>query len=57
VIKEPGDLARATDTESSQMEMSPKAFGEKDLNKYLDGLPLKPPPQPSGTGPELKKDR
>lgn len=43
VVPEPGALAQLTQDETQKSELAPKAFTEKDLNKYLDGLPMKQP--------------
>lgn len=52
VVPEPGDLAKLTKAETDKTELAPKAFSERDLDKYLDGMQLK---QPSST--QQKKSR
>ncbi|HWD21384.1 MAG TPA: hypothetical protein VHB20_19110 [Verrucomicrobiae bacterium] len=42
VVKTPMDLARMSVDERSRADLSPKAFTEKDLNRYLDAPPVVP---------------
>lgn len=44
VIQHPGDLAKMTADESSRLNDAPKAFGEKELNRFLDPTMKKPAP-------------
>jgi general secretion pathway protein D len=48
VVPEPRDLARMTASETGKTEMAPKVFTPSQLDRYLDGLPLKSakPPKP-----------
>ncbi len=55
VIKEPRELARMSEEESGRMELAPKAFGEKELNRYLEGIPTKQPGQ--ATPPASNKSK
>ncbi len=43
VVRSPGELAASTKSETDRIEMIPKAFSEKDLDKYLEGMPMKKP--------------
>ena len=43
VVRSPGELAASTKSETDRIEMIPKAFSEKDLDKYLEGVPMKKP--------------
>lgn len=57
VIMQPGDLVKMTEDERSKLIMAPNTFEEKELNRLLDGLPVKPPgaPPAPGTTPAPKK--
>jgi general secretion pathway protein D len=44
IINSDDTLAAMSNDESGKSELAPKAFSDKDLNKFLDGLPLKPSP-------------
>ena len=39
IVNFPAELAAITDSERAKSEILPKAFSEKDLNRYLDNLP------------------
>jgi general secretion pathway protein D len=41
VVQKPGDLANLAIEESRRMELAPKAFKQKELEEYLEGLPTK----------------
>jgi len=41
VIQQPGDLARMTQDEQDKLQDAPKVFNEKEMNRFLDGLPSK----------------
>ena len=41
VVAEPNQLSDLTLQESSQTELAPKAFSEEDLNRFLEGVPIK----------------
>jgi general secretion pathway protein D len=51
VMQTPGELVRLSDQEGARMEMAPKAFGEQELQKFLEGLPVAPPKE----APKSKK--
>ena len=44
VIQRAGDLARMTADEKGRLQMAPKTFSEKDLNRFLETVPIKPSP-------------
>jgi general secretion pathway protein D len=44
IIKNPKDLAQATAGERSRASESKSAFGQEELNRYLENLPPKEPP-------------
>ena len=44
VIQRAGDLARMTADEKGRLQMAPKTFSEKDLNRFLETVPVKPSP-------------
>lgn len=47
VVPNPGELAKVTSSETGKSEFAPRAFDSGDLEKFLDGLPMKPSaPQP-----------
>lgn len=39
IVKKPSDLAALTSSERGKTQITPKAFTEQDLNRYLDNLP------------------
>lgn len=47
VVAEPGQLAELTAHEAGQAELAPKAFSEQELQKYIDGVPMKQPEEPT----------
>ena len=51
VVSEPAGLSKMTRAETSKTELAPKAFSNKDLDKFLDGLPVKESAQPIGSAP------
>ena len=53
VVPDPGALGRMTRSETTKSELAPKSFSDKDLDRFLDGLPLKDSSTPIGTD-ELK---
>src|SRR5947207_1007493 len=55
IVYEPSQLAGLSATERGRAEMAPKAFTEEELNRYLDGLPVKdsqPPKKASKKAPK-----
>jgi general secretion pathway protein D len=52
IVNRPTELAAHTDSERTKAEMSRKAFGESEINRYLDNLPAttpqSAPPSPKG---------
>ncbi|MEW6160008.1 MAG: hypothetical protein AB1813_21470 [Verrucomicrobiota bacterium] len=50
IVPEPGALAKLTEEEAGRSELAPKAFSEKDLDKFLDGVPMKHAPEPAPKG-------
>ncbi len=48
VVQQPSQLAGMTKSETDKAELTPKAFSDKDLDKFLDGLSLKESAQPLG---------
>jgi type II secretion system protein D len=53
IIQSPTQLASLEEKQKARASV-PKALTEEELNKYLDGLPSAPPPQP-GAAPMPKK--
>lgn len=52
VIMHPGDLAKMTSDEKGRLRMAPKTFEDKELNRFLDGLPDRQvPAAPPATAP------
>lgn len=49
IVQKPSQLAAMSDRERAQNEMTPKAFSEKELDRYIDTLPVKKETTP-GTG-------
>ncbi|MBI3867633.1 MAG: hypothetical protein HY299_03795 [Verrucomicrobia bacterium] len=50
IVKEPSQLARLTETEKRGAQLAPKAFTDKELDAFVDGLSVKQPepaPKPS----------
>jgi hypothetical protein len=43
IVSQPTDLAAMNPKETQNLEIAPKAFSEKDLNKFLDGVPIRKP--------------
>lgn len=41
VVKEPSHLASMTRREAGQAELAPRSFSERDLDRFLDGLPAR----------------
>ena len=41
IVMAPSQLAGLSATERSKMELTPKAFTEQELNRFIDGLPVK----------------
>lgn len=54
VVPDPSGLAKMTRSETTKSELAPKAFSNQDLDKFLDGLPMKDSADPVGSEP-LKK--
>lgn len=48
IVGAPSQLAALSASERGKAEMTPKAFSEKELNRFIDDLPVKPNP---GTAP------
>lgn len=46
VVKTPSDLSALARMETGRTELAPKAFTEKELDKFLDGVPMRPQPAP-----------
>jgi hypothetical protein len=38
-VKDPRDLAMTTKDEKGKAVLGPKAFGEQELDRFLDGIP------------------
>lgn len=63
IVREPSQLARMSANERSATTLSPKAFPEEELNRYIDTLPTKPAAapvtsgQPSDKGSTRPKER
>lgn len=51
IVSRPTELAARTESERTKAEMSRKAFGEAELNRYLDNLPSA---SPKGAAPPPK---
>ena len=43
IVKEPTDLAGMSAEEKKSIELAPKAFSQGELDRYIDGLPVKDP--------------
>jgi general secretion pathway protein D len=61
IVQNPNDLPRASDIEAGRMDMAPRAFSERDFERYLNGSPFEPrefqnPPAPGGRNRELIPD-
>jgi len=52
IVREPTDLAGVSANEKKSVEMAPKAFTQEELDKFIDGLPLK-----DSNAPEPKSKR
>jgi general secretion pathway protein D len=52
IVRTPGELRPISDTEAGRAESAGNAFPEQELNRFLDGVPLKVSPPP-----EKKKKR
>ncbi len=52
IVRHPSDLRNASEGEWSRTENSPNAFSEQEMNRFLDGVPVRPKPEP-----EKKKKR
>jgi general secretion pathway protein D len=52
IVKEPTDLASMSAAEKQSIEMAPKAFTQEELDRYIDGLPMK---DPNAAEPKSKK--
>lgn len=46
IVMEPSRLAGLTTSERSNAELVPKAYKEEELDRFLDGVPVKPPEKP-----------
>jgi general secretion pathway protein D len=55
IVMSPSQLASMSDHERKQNEMAPKAFSEKELDRYIDTLPVKKENVP-GTGTAAPAD-
>ncbi len=42
IVREPAGLALLNTPERTKLELAPKAFSEEELNRFLEGVPLKP---------------
>jgi type II secretory pathway component GspD/PulD (secretin) len=40
IVQNPMDLPRASDIETGRMDLAPKAFSERDFERYFDGSPF-----------------
>lgn len=47
VMQRPGELAKVTTTESQKLEMAPKVFEKKELDRYVDGFGEAPSATPN----------
>jgi hypothetical protein len=47
IVKHPAELAAHTDHETRNATETHKAFTEDELNRYLDKIPVAPPPDSS----------
>ena len=54
VVGQPDELARMTSSETERTELAPKVFSNSDVERYLDGLPLKST-APAETGKKKRK--
>ncbi|MBM3837089.1 MAG: hypothetical protein FJ398_03855 [Verrucomicrobia bacterium] len=62
IVRDPVELAQMTQKERGDQEMVPKSFSEQELDKFLDGVPVKdpstiglPPPEPAKPKPNSKR--
>lgn len=54
VVRAPGQLAALSASEQTKLPMTPNQFTEDELNKFLDGLPIKKPADTSKKAPKKK---
>jgi type II secretory pathway component GspD/PulD (secretin) len=57
VVTNPSDLPRASETEAGRLEMAPRAFSEREYQRYLNGSPfqreaIRETPPPGTNNPE-----
>lgn len=58
IVKEPTQLVGLTEREKANVQLAPKSFTEKELNEYVDGLPVKKPEEAPKSKKALRsKDR
>jgi|JI10StandDraft_1071094.scaffolds.fasta_scaffold52640_2 general secretion pathway protein D len=55
IVKEPSNLLAVSNVEKSQATLSGKTFTEEDLNKFVDGLPVKQMEEAEKAEKESKK--
>jgi type II secretory pathway component GspD/PulD (secretin) len=54
VVGRPENLAKMTSDETGKTQLAPKAFSNTELERYLDGLPLKSTPPAESDGKKKK---
>jgi len=57
IVMAPSQLAGLSATERGKAELAPKAFTEQELNRFLDGLPVKGAPPPGAAAPAKNHDK
>jgi hypothetical protein len=55
-VRDSTQLANVTISERDKAEAQSKAFNSEDLNRYLEGLPVKPDPEKLQTDPEKPQE-
>ena len=56
VVRMPSQLAAISGAESSKGDLPTQAFDEKELNQFLEGVPLKKKPPVTGKGKSKSED-
>ncbi|MCG3777187.1 MAG: Type II secretion system protein D [Nitrospira sp.] len=58
IVKEPSQLAAFAEREKQAIQLAPKAFTEKELDAFVEGIPVKKPEATSkGKRPVRPKDK
>lgn len=54
IVKEPSQLTAMSSAEKKQATMAPTAFSEEELNRFVDGMPVKKPEDPPKKGKTVR---